>query len=132
MFLHLSSTDGKNSTLVPNEFLVKFLTAKGTGGTGAVELLHLHNKRLRGKINIPISCMTAMYHGHFLWDHPTIPNNVPPLYMQRQMVLDMGRAATKELMNVQIHVLIVKTRQDPMPICLSFVPTSVCLLTYSL
>jgi hypothetical protein len=108
MFLRLSSVDGKSPALQPEEFLVKFLTAKGTGGTGAAELVRLHNKRLRRNINIPIGCITAMHHGRFLWDHPTIPNNFSPFYTPRQTVLDMGRAATNELMNVQIRALIGK------------------------
>jgi hypothetical protein len=84
------------------------MTAKGTGGTGAAELLKLHNKRLRRNINIPIGCITAMHHGRFLWDHPTIPNNFSLFYTPHQTVLDMGRATTNKLMNVQIRALIGK------------------------
>jgi hypothetical protein len=108
MFLRLSSTEDKNPAIQPETFLVKFLTAKGTGGTGATELLHLHNKCLRRNINIPIGCVTAMHHSRFLWDHPTIPNNFSPFYMHRQTVLDMGRAAMNELMNVQLRAMIGK------------------------
>jgi hypothetical protein len=108
MFLRLSSTDGQNPATQPEDFLVKFLTAKGTGGTGAAELLRLHNKQLRRNINIPIGCITAMHHGRFLWDHPTIPNNFSPFYTPRQTVLDMGRAASNELMNVQLRAMIGK------------------------
>jgi hypothetical protein len=108
MFLRLSSTDGTSAAAEPGAFLVKFLTAKGTGGTGAADLLKLHNKRLRRNINMPIGCITAMHHGRFLWDHPTIPNNFSPFFTPRATVLDMSRAASSDLMNVQIRALLGK------------------------
>jgi hypothetical protein len=108
MFLRLSSVDGTSPATQPQEFLVKFLTAKGTGGTGAADLLKLHNKRLRRNINMPIGCITAMHHGRFLWDHPTIPNNFSPFFTPRATVLDMSRAASSDLMNVQIRALLGK------------------------
>jgi hypothetical protein len=108
MFLRLSSTNGTAPAAVPQDFLVKFLTAKGTGGTGAADLLKLHNKRLCRNINMPIGCITAMHHGRFLWDHPTIPNNFFPFFTPRATVLNMSRAASSDLMNVQIRALLGK------------------------
>jgi hypothetical protein len=112
MFLRLSSTNGTSPAAAPQEFLVKFLTAKGTGGTGAADLLKLHNKRLRRNINMPIGCITAMHHGRFLWDHPTIPNNFSPFFTPRATVLDMNRAASSDLMNVQIRALLGKGMEN--------------------
>jgi hypothetical protein len=108
MFLRLSSTNGNNAASQPQPFLVKFLMAKRTGGTGAAKLLHLHNKQLCCNINISIGCITAMHHDRFLWDHPTIPNNFSPLHTPGQTVLDMGRAGTNEIMNVQLCALVGK------------------------
>jgi hypothetical protein len=108
MFLRLSSVDGISPAKEPQAFLVKFLTAKGTGGTGAADMMKLHNKRLCRNINMPIGCITAMHHGRFLWDHPTIPNNFSPFFTPCATVLDMNRAASSDLMNVQIRALLGK------------------------
>jgi hypothetical protein len=107
-FKRLSSTDGINPKEVLEPFLIKFLTAKGTGGTGAAQFLALNNKRNRRNINIPIGCVTAMHQGRFGWDHPTCPNNFSAFYTPRAHVLDMGKSASAELLNVHLRAEVGK------------------------
>jgi hypothetical protein len=107
MFKRLSSTDGQQPRPDLEEFLVKFLTAKGTG-TGAAQLLHLNNKLHHRNINIPIGCITAMHQGRFGWDHPTCPNNFSAFYTPRANCMDMGRAAASDLLNVHLRAEVGK------------------------
>jgi hypothetical protein len=107
-FKRLSSTDGISPMEELQTFLVKFLTAKGTGGTGAAQLLALNNRINRRNISIPIGCITAMHSGRFGWDHPTVPNNFSVFYTPRANVLDMGKAASAELLNVHLRAEVGK------------------------
>jgi hypothetical protein len=107
-FKRLSSTDGTSPRDDLEPFLIKFMTAKGTGGTGAMQILVLNNKRNRRNINIPIGCVTAMHQGRFGWDHPTFPNNFSAFYTPRANVMDMGKAANAELLNVHLRAEVGK------------------------
>jgi hypothetical protein len=107
-FKRLSSMDGISPRDDLEPFLVKFLMAKGTGGTGAMQILILNNKRNRRNINIPIGCVTAMHQGRFGWDHPTFPNNFSAFYTPRANVMDMGKAAPAKLLNVHLRAEVGK------------------------
>ena len=108
MFKRLSSIDGQQPRQDLELFLFKFLTSKGTGGTGAAQLLHLNNKLHRQNIYIPIGCIMAMHQGRFRWDHPTIPNNFSCLYTPRANIMEMGRVAASELLNVHLRAEVGK------------------------
>jgi hypothetical protein len=73
-----------------------------------MQILVLNNKRNRRNINIPIGCVTAMHQGRFGWDHPTFPNNFSAFYTPRANVMDMGKAANAELLNVHLRAEVGK------------------------
>jgi hypothetical protein len=106
MYKRLSSTDGLQPVVTLMPFLVKLLTAKGTGGTGAARLLQLNNKLARRNINI--GCLTAMHQGRFDWDHPKCPNNLSAFYTPHANVMDIGRAAASDLLNIHLHAEVGK------------------------